>query len=138
MKRPKCRGQRFGHNFAGSVCLNGCGTNQVDLSSPGKVRGVRWINNDFFNGYLGRLASRPRTAARNHREEITLPYMKHFIWEDRDGEKFLRQMNYFWASSITAWKKYTPFEYEKILKWAAKRPGMTAVSVCRAFTRPKY
>jgi len=36
MNDPKCKGQKFGHDFAiaGGECQNGCGITQVELSNP--------------------------------------------------------------------------------------------------------
>ena len=132
MTTAPCFGKRLGHQFVGGVCLNMCGTRQEDLTKKEEKPKV-----DFFDGYLKRLLDRPVKEGRDYREQLTLPYLKNFIWESLDGEKFLRQTRRFWASTHVGWKQYTPFEYENILKWASGRDGMTVESVCRALTKPK-
>ena len=43
---PACKGQRFGHNFAGSggPCLNGCGISQKELSGQLRERAMKKID----------------------------------------------------------------------------------------------
>lgn len=90
--------------------------------------------NDFLDTYLGEISQRKSiTKARNHFEDITLPYLYYMNWDSSEPDKFFEDMDLFWMKARLYYNSHTTAEYLGILEWAKKLDCLHPRQVVKAF-----
>lgn len=83
MATASCTGKRFGHNFVGDVCLNGCGMRQSELSHPAARPAP--AQPDIFAG----IADRVMTTGMHSPEHALAKDVSEWAGEGKSFSKFL-------------------------------------------------
>jgi hypothetical protein len=134
MEIPSCKNKKFGHNFIGGVCLNGCGQSQVNTSGPK----IDPVGVDVWQKYARIVFERtPTTNARSYFNEIVDPYMKYIAWDDSDGNLFRSHQGKVYMAIRNYWNKYHQFKTVQFLEWVKKKNCLHPMAVVSAFLETK-